>query len=133
MTKSLYTIGEILAATGGRTDLDPATPLNSISIDSRALGPDALFVALTGDRFDGHDFVDKALETGAVAALVHRGEGPRRTHVAGALGGLRDLGKAARERSPALIVGVTGSVGKTTTKEALRTVFEAAAETHASI
>jgi UDP-N-acetylmuramoyl-tripeptide--D-alanyl-D-alanine ligase len=134
MTHPLYTIGDVLAATGGRAgDLDPATPINSISIDSRELGPDALFVAIKGDRFDGHDFVDKALENGAVAALVHRGEGPRRIHVADALGGLRDLGKAARARSPALIVGVTGSVGKTTTKEAIRTVFEAAAETHASI
>lgn len=133
MTSPLYTIGELLVATGGRTDLDPSTPINSISIDSRELGPEALFVAIKGDRFDGHDFVDKVLENGAAAALVHKGEGARRIHVEDALGGLRDIGKAARERSRAVIVGVTGSVGKTTTKEAIRTVFEAAAETHASI
>lgn len=133
MTKPLYTIAEILAATGGVSALDPSTPINSVSIDSRELGPDALFVAIKGDRFDGHDFVDKALENGAVAALVSRGEGDKCVVVGDALGGLRDIGIAARERSRAIIVGVTGSVGKTTTKEAIRVVFEAAGETHASI
>ena len=133
MIKSLYTIGEILAATNGSADLDPATPINSISIDSRELGPDALFVAIKGDRFDGHDFVDKALENGAAAALVHKTDGSNRIQVADALDGLRDIARAARARSRAIIVGVTGSVGKTTTKEAIRVVFEAAAETHASI
>lgn len=129
----LYTIAEIVAATGGHTDLAPETPVNSISIDSRELGPDALFVAIKGDRFDGHDFVDKAFENGATAALVHKGAGSKRVQVQDALSGLRDIGKAARARSRAVIVGVTGSVGKTTTKEAIRTVFEAAGETHYSI
>ncbi len=133
MTKPLYTIGAILAATAGATSLDPAMPINSISIDSRELGPDALFVAIKGDRFDGHDFVDKALENGAVAALVSRGEGDRRVVVGDALEGMRDIARAARARSRAFVVGVTGSVGKTTTKEAIRLVFEAAGETHASI
>src|SRR5690606_36550529 len=131
MTKPLYTIEAILAATGGTTNLDPATPINSISIDSRDLGPDALFVAIKGDRFDGHDFVDTALANGAAAALVSRGAGAGRITVPDALEGLVDLARAARARSRALIVGVTGSVGKTTTKEALRVVFEAAGETHA--
>ena len=133
MTHPLYTLEAILAATGGTCDLDPATPINSISIDSRELGPDALFVAIKGDRFDGHDFVDKALENGAMAALVHKGEGPGRIVVADALEGMRDIARAARARSRAIVVGVTGSVGKTTTKEAIRVVFEAAGETHASI
>ena len=133
MTKPLYTIDAILAATGGATTLDAGTPINSISIDSRELGPDALFVAIKGDRFDGHDFVDKALENGAVAALVHKGEGPGRIVVGDALEGMRDIARAARARSRAIVVGVTGSVGKTTTKEAIRVVFEAAGETHASI
>jgi UDP-N-acetylmuramoyl-tripeptide--D-alanyl-D-alanine ligase len=133
MTTALYTIGTIIAATGGSTSLDPSTPINSISIDSREIGPDALFVAIKGDRFDGHDFVDKALDNGAVAALVSRGEGERRVVVPDALEGLRDLARAARARSRAMVVGVTGSVGKTTTKEAIRVVFEAAGETHASI
>jgi UDP-N-acetylmuramoyl-tripeptide--D-alanyl-D-alanine ligase len=133
MTRPLHTIEAILAATGGTAALDPATPINSVSIDSRELGPDALFVAIKGDRFDGHDFVDTALANGAVAALVSRGEGPARIMVGDALEGLRDIASAARARSRALVVGVTGSVGKTTTKEAIRVVFEAAGETHASI
>lgn len=133
MTQSLYTISEILAATGGSSDLDPSTPIGSVTIDSREIGPNALFVAIKGDRFDGHDFVDTALKNGAAAALVSRGEGERRVVVADALEGLRDIARAARARSRATIVGVTGSVGKTTTKEAIRVVFEAAGETHASI
>ncbi|WP_375600177.1 UDP-N-acetylmuramoyl-tripeptide--D-alanyl-D-alanine ligase [Devosia sp. Naph2] len=133
MTPPLFTLDAILAATGGKASGVSATEINSISIDSRELGPDALFVAIKGDRFDGHDFVDTALETGAVAALVSRDEGLGRIVVPDALGGLRDLAEAARERSRAFIAGVTGSVGKTTTKEALRLVFEAAGETHASI
>ncbi|KRA50226.1 UDP-N-acetylmuramoyl-tripeptide--D-alanyl-D-alanine ligase [Devosia sp. Root635] len=133
MTHPLYTLSDILAATGGASGLDPATPINSISIDSRELGPDALFVAIKGDRFDGHDFVDTALANGASAALVGRGEGEGRIVVSDALAGLRDLARAARTRSRAFVVGVTGSVGKTTTKEAIRVVFEAAGATHASI
>jgi len=129
----LFTVDEVLAATQGRAQGLAGTSIGSISIDSRELGPDALFVAIQGDRFDGHDFVAQALDNGAVVALVSRGEGPRRILVGDALEGLRDLARAARARSRALIVGVTGSVGKTTTKEAIRTVFEAAAETHASI
>ena len=133
MTPPLFTLDALLTATGGQASGVSATEINSISIDSRELGPDALFVAIKGDRFDGHDFVDTALANGAVAALVSRGEGPGRIMVPDALEGLRDLARAARERSRAFIVGVTGSVGKTTTKEALRLVFEAAGETHASI
>src|SRR5690606_23141935 len=110
-------------------------PINAISIDSRELGPDALFVAIKGDRFDGHDFVEQALKDGAAAALVTdgRSEGAARISVPEALEGLRAIARAARQRSRATIVGVTGSVGKTTTKEALRVVFEAAGSTHASI
>lgn len=130
---ALFTVDEVLAATNGHAERVDGTRIGSISIDSRELGPDALFVAIKGDRFDGHDFVDTALANGAVAALVERGEGDKRIVVADTLGGMRDLGRFARERSRAVIVGVTGSVGKTTTKEAIRTVFEAAAETHASI
>jgi UDP-N-acetylmuramoyl-tripeptide--D-alanyl-D-alanine ligase len=133
MTQPLFTLDAILAATGGRAEGVNTDAIRSISIDSRELGSDALFVAIKGDRFDGHDFVDTALANGAVAALVSRGEGPNRIVVGDALEGLTDLARAARARSRALVIGVTGSVGKTTTKEALRTVFEAAGETHASI
>ncbi|KKB10000.1 UDP-N-acetylmuramoyl-tripeptide--D-alanyl-D-alanine ligase [Devosia chinhatensis] len=135
MTKALFTLDAVLEATGGRAQDVEASEINSISIDSRELGPDALFVAIKGDRFDGHDFVDTALANGAVAALVSEGngKGKGRIVVQDALGGLRDLARAARQRNRGFIVGVTGSVGKTTTKEALRTIFEAAGQTHASI
>ena len=133
MTQPLFTLDAILAATGGRAEDVYAQSIQSITIDSREIGPEALFVAIKGDRFDGHDFVDTALGNGAVAALVSRGEGPSRIVAGDALEGLIDLARAARDRSRALIVGVTGSVGKTTTKEALRVIFEAAGETHASI
>src|SRR5690606_22012134 len=131
MTQPLFTLDAILEATGGTAEGVKTDSIGSISIDSREIGPDALFVAIKGDRFDGHDFVDTALANGAAAALVSRGAGPGRITVPDALGGLVDLARASRARSRALIVGVTGSVGKTTTKEALRVVFEAAGETHA--
>jgi UDP-N-acetylmuramoyl-tripeptide--D-alanyl-D-alanine ligase len=129
----LFTVAEILAATRGQAGDLGEQAIESISIDSRELGPNALFVAIKGDRFDGHDFVDTALANGAVAALVSRGEGPKHIVVPDALEGMRDLARAARERSRAVVVGVTGSVGKTTTKEAIRVVLEAAGATHASI
>jgi UDP-N-acetylmuramoyl-tripeptide--D-alanyl-D-alanine ligase len=132
---TLYTVDEVLAATGGRAQGVTGRTIGSISIDSRELGPEALFVAIKGDRFDGHDFVDTALANGAVAALVSDGRSPgdQRIVVADALEGLCDLARAARARNHGVIVGVTGSVGKTTTKEAIRLVFEAAGRTHASI
>ncbi len=132
---TLYTVEEVLAATGGRAQGITGRTIGSISIDSRELGPEALFVAIKGDRFDGHDFVDTALANGAVAALVSDGRSPgdQRIVVPDALEGLCDLARAARARNHGVIVGVTGSVGKTTTKEAIRLVFEAAGRTHASI
>ena len=132
---TLYTVDEVLAATGGRAQGITGRTIGSISIDSRELGPEALFVAIRGDRFDGHDFVDTALANGAVAALVSDGRSPgdQRIVVPDALEGLCDLARAARARNHGVIVGVTGSVGKTTTKEAIRLVFEAAGRTHASI
>lgn len=131
----LFTSDEIFAATGGRAADPGVKSVESISIDSRELGPEALFVAIKGDRFDGHDFVETALNNGAVAALVSRdrASGDKCIVVPDALEGLRDLAAWARARSTAKIVAVTGSVGKTTTKEAIRTVFEAAGRSHASI
>ncbi len=133
----LFSIGQILSATGGQAEGLDDGDISAISIDSRDLPPDALFVAIRGDRFDGHDFVRAALHAGARAALVSRdraaGLGPGVIVVDDALGGLIDIARAARARSRAGIVAVTGSAGKTTTKEALRTVLSAAGETHASI
>ncbi|GGF15319.1 UDP-N-acetylmuramoyl-tripeptide--D-alanyl-D-alanine ligase [Youhaiella tibetensis] len=134
---SLFTVGEILAATEGRAEGLTADGVSSISIDSREIGPDALFVAIKGDRFDGHDFVGTALANGARAALVSADKAGALEGalvvVPDALEGLRNLARAARARSNARIVAVTGSAGKTTTKEAIRTVLGAAAPTHFSI
>jgi UDP-N-acetylmuramoyl-tripeptide--D-alanyl-D-alanine ligase len=130
----LFTVDEILAATGGRGENLTGKTIGSISIDSRDLGANALFVAITGDRFDGHAFAPQALANGAVAALVSRDglDGPLIV-VPDALQGLVDIAKAARTRSRGAIVAITGSAGKTTTKEAIRTVLAAAGETHAAI
>ncbi len=135
---ALYSVAEVLAATGGRAEGVAAESFSSISIDSREIIPGALFVAIKGDRFDGHDFVETAIANGAAAALVTEARagalaGQKLIVVPDALAGLVDLARAARARSNARIVAVTGSVGKTTTKEALRAVFAAAGKTHASI
>ncbi len=134
----LYSVADIVAATGGRAEAVTAQAVGSISIDSRDIAPDALFVAIKGENFDGHDFVGKAIEAGAVAALVSRA---RANDLAGlplivvddALEGLYALARFSRARSTAKIVAVTGSVGKTSTKEAIRVVLEVSGRTHASI
>ena len=133
----LFSVGEILVATGGRAERLTGDGVRSISIDSRDVPAGALFVAIRGDRFDGHDFVRSALDNGAVAALVSRERaaelGDRLIVVPDALEALIDLARAGRARSRAAIVAITGSAGKTTTKEAMRVVLSAAGETHASI
>jgi UDP-N-acetylmuramoyl-tripeptide--D-alanyl-D-alanine ligase len=108
-----------------------------VSIDSRSLKPGELFVALQGPSFDGHDFIAAALAKGAVAALAHRqAEGlPAAAPlllVEDTLAALTGLGRAGRARSRARIVGVTGSVGKTGTKEALRLALSTQRETYAN-
>jgi len=67
---ALWTVAEAVAATGGRTEKLSDGPLNSVSIDSREIESEALFVAIKGDKLDGHDYVKSALEAGAGAALV---------------------------------------------------------------
>src|SRR5262245_18552312 len=96
-----------------------------VSIDSRTVAPGDLFIALTGPNFDGHRFVADALKKGAAAALVASrpddvaADAPLLI-VGDTQQGLEDLGRASRARTPARIIAVTGSVGKTGTKEALR-------------
>ena len=136
----LWTDAQAAAATGGRNTA-PWTA-NGVSIDSRSLAPRDLFVALQGPSFDGHDFIAKAFESGAAAALSHRRPAPGAAGAAGApgplvlvedtLAALRGLGAAARARSRARFIGVTGSVGKTSIKEALARCLRAQAPTAAS-
>jgi UDP-N-acetylmuramoyl-tripeptide--D-alanyl-D-alanine ligase len=130
----LWTAAELRAATGGA--LAREIVATGVSIDTRSLQPGDLFVALRDAR-DGHDFVAEALAKGAAGALVDRdlpGLPPDAPllRVADTLEGLRALGAAARARSAARVIGVTGSVGKTTTKEMLRVAFGALGRTHAA-
>ncbi len=119
----LWTYVEAAAATGGRCTAEWLA--TGIAIDSRTLSPGDLFVALKGPNFDGHDFIAEALAKGAVAAIVDRippglpNQAPLLV-VEDTLDALRALAHAARARTAARIVGVTGSVGKTGVKEALR-------------
>lgn len=135
---ALWTVAEIVKATGGRPEGISDGPISAITIDSREVPPEALFVAIKGDTHDGHDFVGKAIEAGAAAALVSeayftRSGGQNLIVVLDPLKALEQLAVAARARSRAMIIAVTGSAGKTTTKEAMRTVLSAAGQTHWSI
>ncbi len=126
----LWTAAEAARATHGQLT-DGGWTATGVSIDTRTIQPGDLFVALTDQR-DGHDFAQAALEAGAAAALVSKPDaasGPRLV-VDDVLPALRSLGMAARDRCNAVRVGVTGSVGKTSVKEALAAVFRAAGRAH---
>ncbi|MBX9589786.1 MAG: UDP-N-acetylmuramoylalanyl-D-glutamyl-2,6-diaminopimelate--D-alanyl-D-alanine ligase [Hyphomonadaceae bacterium] len=136
MTEPLWQWDELVAASEGRADGTPAAPITGFSIDTRTLGAGDVFVALKAER-DGHDFVGGAFKAGAAAALVSRGY--RRAKGDGALirtedslAALEAIGRAARVRTNARIVAVTGSAGKTGTKEMLRLCLSDAGPTHAS-
>ncbi|MCP1334949.1 UDP-N-acetylmuramoylalanyl-D-glutamyl-2,6-diaminopimelate--D-alanyl-D-alanine ligase [Futiania mangrovi] len=131
----LWTSAEMMAATGGRIGAD--VTVTGVSIDTRTLAPGDLFVALEGENRDGHTFVADALARGAAAAIVVRvpdGVAPDAPLliVEDTLEGLRALGRAARARIDGTVIGVTGSVGKTSTKEALAAAFGAQGATHAA-
>ena len=124
----LWTHQDAAAATGGQSSA--AWSANGVSIDSRSLQQGDLFIAIHGDNSDGHAYVPDALAKGAAAAMVARDRrinpdtGPLLV-VDDTDNGLRDLGRAARDRVSARIVGVTGSVGKTGTKEMLSRALSA--------
>jgi UDP-N-acetylmuramoyl-tripeptide--D-alanyl-D-alanine ligase len=132
---ALWSAAEAAAATGGRSSRP--WQATGVSIDSRTVAAGDLFVALAGPNFDGHDFVADALAKGAAAALVSRpppgvADDAPLLSVADTQAALEALGAASRARTEAHIVGVTGSVGKTGTKEALRRAFERQSPTFAS-
>jgi len=131
---ALWTSADAVAATGGHTTKE--WNAQGVSIDTRTLQPGDLFVALTDVR-DGHDFVGQALENGAAAAMVtHRPDGVADDAplliVDDVLTALGALGVAARARTDARIAAITGSVGKTSTKEMLRAVLERQGKCHAA-
>jgi UDP-N-acetylmuramoyl-tripeptide--D-alanyl-D-alanine ligase len=138
MAEALWTIQELLAATGGRLHGTVKKPLTAVSIDSRSIAEGDVFVAIRGERHDGHDFVAPALAAGAGLAVVSRvtpemlAAGPVLEVSGDPLRGLENMGRAARARCQGQIVAVTGSVGKTSTKEMLRTALTASGATHAS-
>ncbi len=114
---TLWTAAEIAAATGGTASADFA--VTGIAFDSREVGPGDLFVAMKGEATDGHRFLDQAFAQGAGGAIVSEPTGHPHVLVADGFSALQALGHASRARTTAKIVGVTGSVGKTSAKEAL--------------
>lgn len=122
MTLPLWTGEAIAQATGGT--LSAPFAVTGVAFDSREVQPGDLFVAMKGEAADGHDYIDKALAAGAAGLLVDRPVAGPHVRVADSFAGLVALGKAARARTEAKIVGVTGSAGKTGTKEALYQAFE---------
>ena len=132
---TLWSAAEAADATGGEARGDWSC--TGVSIDTRTLAAGDLFVALTDQR-DGHDFVADALAKGAGAAMVSRvpegvADDAPLLIVDDVLVGLERLGRAGRARTQARVVGVTGSVGKTSTKEMLLSMLSDAGRTHASV
>ncbi len=133
MTPPLWSASDLTDATGGTL----AVPFDAtgVSIDTRTLSPGDLFVALQGENGDGHRFVADALAKGAAGAMVHQ-DVPGASHllrVDDTLAALTLLGAYARARFAGRVVAVTGSVGKTTTKEMLRCALSALGPTHAAV
>lgn len=131
---TLWTAQDAAAATGGRTVGDWS--VTGLSIDTRDIAPGDMFIALKDVR-DGHDFVAAALEKGAGAAMVSRvpdgiAEDAPLLIVPDVLQALNDLGAAGRARTRARVIGITGSVGKTSTKEMLRAALTRQGKVHAA-
>ena len=123
MLEHTLDLPDVVAATGGRLRTGAPSPLRfaRVSIDSRTVAAGDLFVAVKGPRFDGHDFLAAAAEKGALAALVHRDApapaGFPVVQVADTTSALAALGSHRRRQAAIPVVAVTGSAGKTTTKE----------------
>ncbi|MBL4757839.1 MAG: UDP-N-acetylmuramoylalanyl-D-glutamyl-2,6-diaminopimelate--D-alanyl-D-alanine ligase [Rhizobiales bacterium] len=135
----LWSRDDFLAAISGNVRGDVSNHVTGISIDSREINDGDAFFAIQGDNFDGHDFAERAIEAGAAIAICQigrfeEGSGPfPRLEVVDVLGALEGLGEASRARVKGIVIAVTGSVGKTSTKEALRIAFRTFGEVHASI
>ncbi len=135
----LWTSDDLIAATDGRPFGHMPAGVSGISIDSRTLRPGDAFFAIRGDRFDGHDFATAAIKAGAGILVVAEGKLPalgRLTApmivVPDVLNALEKAGAAARARTRAKIIAITGSAGKTSTKEALRQALSAVGRVHAA-
>ncbi len=118
-----FTLREIVDATGGNVvgeDIEYSIAMRGVSTDSRAIQPNSLFVALRGERFDGHDFLHQVAQSGATVAVVEdenlAPQGLICVRVLDTLKALGDLARFHRERFDIPMIGVTGSYGKTTTR-----------------
>ena len=137
-TTALWTSEAMAAAMCARIDGRVGQDIAGISIDSRTIKPGEAYFAILGAVHDGHDFVEAALQAGAALAVVERAKRARFASEApllvvdDVLEGLVDLARASRARLQAQVIAVTGSVGKTSTKEALRRVLGPQGQTHAS-
>ena len=118
----LWTSAELAAATGGAASGD--FEATGVAFDSREIGPGDLFIAMKGEATDGHRFVDQAFAAGAAGAIVSDEVPHPHVRVADTGEALNALGRASRARSAAKVIGVTGSAGKTGTKEALFAALE---------
>ena len=114
------TLGDVQIATGGTLSGDAELSFSSVTTDSRSVEPGSLFVALVGEKFDGHAYVAQALAKGAVAAVVSQSmTGIACVEVADTTVALGQIARKSRDAFTGPVVGITGSVGKTTTKEFL--------------
>ncbi|MEH7907773.1 UDP-N-acetylmuramoylalanyl-D-glutamyl-2,6-diaminopimelate--D-alanyl-D-alanine ligase [Rhizobium laguerreae] len=136
----LWTTEDMIAAMAGRPFGTLPEGITGISIDSRSIAPGEAFFAIKGDRVDGHDYASMAMANGASLLVVSEARLPAMGRltvpmivVEEVLAALGRLGLASRERSKARIIAVTGSVGKTTTKEMLRHVLSPSGKVHASV
>jgi UDP-N-acetylmuramoyl-tripeptide--D-alanyl-D-alanine ligase len=134
----LWSTEAFAAAAGGRLAGSPPSSITGVSIDSRTIGAGEAFVAIKGENRDGHDFVEKALEAGAALAIVTDGRVPSSQRPLlvvpdDPLAALERIAMAARARMNGKVVAVTGSVGKTGTKEMLRLIFSEIGATHAPV
>ena len=139
MTEPLWRWGDLMAATGADPVAAGPRAVTGLSIDTRTLQPGDLFVAIKGESQDGHAYVGTAFASGAAAAMVAREFAGAADSGAGVLlrvddplAGLNRLGTAARARATVKTIAITGSVGKTGSKEALRACLARCGRTHAS-
>lgn len=131
----LFTVSQAAALTGGTFVGAPAlqdAPITSLSIDTRTLQPGALYVPVRGEVFDGHRFIPQAMAQGAVCTLSEIDTPYPHIRVENSVAAFQTLAARHRERFSIPVVGITGSAGKTTTKELVRDVLAAAYKVHAT-
>ena len=132
---NLFTISQAAALTGGAFVGDASlqnAPITSLSIDTRTLRPGALYVPVRGEVFDGHRFIPQAMEQGAVCTLSEVDTPYPHIRVDNAVAAFQTLAARYRERFSIPVVGITGSAGKTTTKELVRDVLSTTYHVHAT-